>query len=167
MNSKTYEGATSAELKHPMVSQFLAIHNMFRSELANMLRFVDALLVEGQSLQQAETAGYIQTLAQATYRYTHYLHFHHHHESSGLFPELRKEGLEDGVIQRLEREHDEIASLISQLEGTLLNAAAIDPQVINSDLQRLSESLSLHLAYEESHVCPLLTRFSNWPMFGQ
>ena len=165
MNSTTYADATSAELNHPMVRQFLAIHTMFRGELANMLRFVDALLAQGQSLQQAEMAGYIQTLAEATYRYTHYLHLHHHHESSGLFPELRREGLEHEVIQRLEREHDEITALISQLEGTLQNAAAIDAQVINRDLQRLAESLRLHLAYEESHVCPLLTRFSNWPMY--
>jgi hypothetical protein len=37
---------------------------------------------------------------------------------------------------------------------------------VSRDLQRLADSLRTHLAFEESHVCPLLTHFSHWPMFN-
>ncbi|MBC8170418.1 MAG: hypothetical protein H7X77_02050, partial [Anaerolineae bacterium] len=41
--------------------------------------------------------------------------------------------------------------------------AAIDPEVMNNDLRRLADALQAHLAYEEMHVCPLLTRFTHFP----
>ncbi len=47
---------------------------------------------------------------------------------------------------------------------TLRGFAAVEPSVMNTDLRRLSDALRTHLAYEETHVCPLLTRFSGWPM---
>jgi hemerythrin-like domain-containing protein len=166
MTSTPYEGATPDQLRHHLVREFLGIHTMFRRQLDAMLRFVDDLLANQHSLAGPETTAHVQRLAQATYQYTQLLHFHHHGESSGLFPALRKEGLDDAIVERLEAEHDQIAALIGRLDLTMRNVAAVEPQALVTDLRRLAEALRAHLAYEETHVCPLLTRFSYWPMFG-
>ena len=166
MTTTPYEGATPEQLRHHLVREFLGIHTMFRRQLDAMLRFVDSLLANQQQLSGAETTAHVQRLAQATYQYTQLLHFHHHAESSGLFPALRKEGLADTVVERLEAEHDQIAALIDRFDLAMRDVAAVEPQAVDSDLRRLAEALRAHLAYEETHVCPLLTRFSYWPMFG-
>ena len=162
--ARPYEGATPEQLQHHLVREFLGIHTLFRRELANMLRFVTELMTRPELLAGPQSRMYVQQLAQATYHYTQLLHFHHHGETGMLFPALREKGLDDPVIERLNAEHDEIAALIDQLDGTLHSAAVFHPQVVDSDLRCLSDALRNHLAYEEEHVCPLLTRFSQWPM---
>jgi broad specificity phosphatase PhoE/hemerythrin-like domain-containing protein len=144
--------------------EFLAIHNMFRNELGAMLQFVDSLVTHQQRLTGSETATQVQALAQATYRYTQMLHFHHHGETGSLFPTLRAQGLDDPIIARLNAEHDQIAVLIDRLEAAVQTAALFDARVVDADLRLLAEALRKHLDYEEAHVCPLLTRFSGWPL---
>jgi len=158
-----YTGATSEQLQHPLVREFLGVHNMFRQELANILNFTEQLLAGEEALSGPETQARMQMLIRAGSQYTQYLHFHHHGESSMMFPKLAEEGLEAGVIARLEREHDEIAGLIDKFSEAIRNLATVEPEVVNTDLRRLSEALQAHLAYEETHVCPLLTRFASWP----
>ena len=51
-------------------------------------------------------------------------------------------------------------------QSTLHNVVAVEPQAVDSDPRRLAEALRAHLAYEETHVCPLLTQFLRWPMFA-
>jgi hemerythrin-like domain-containing protein len=166
MTTTPYEGATPEQLRHHLVREFLGIHTMFRRQLDAMLRFVDDMLANQHRLSGTETTAHIQRLAEATYQYTQLLHFHHHAESSGLFPTLRNEGLADAIVERLEAEHDQIAALADRLDQAIHDVAAVEPQAIDSDLRRLADVLRAHLAYEETHVCPLLTRFSYWPMFG-
>jgi hemerythrin-like domain-containing protein len=164
MNTQPYAGATPAQLRHPLVREFLAIHNMFRNELGAMLQFVDRLMTYKQRLTGPETTAHVQALAQATYRYTQLLHFHHHGETDGLFPALREQGLDDPVIDRLNTEHDQIAVLIGRLDSAIRTVASFDAGTVDTDLRLLTEALRKHLDYEETHVCPLLTRFSHWPM---
>ena len=159
-----YEGATPEQLRHSLVREFLAIHDMFRRELDAMLRFVDALIANKQNLTRPETLVQMQRLVQAAFQYTQLLHFHHHGESSGLFPALRTVGLAEPVIDRLEAEHTAIARLIDQLDAAMRDLAAIDPNQVDAGLRQLAEALRTHLAYEETHVCPLLILFSRWPM---
>src|SRR4051812_31064107 len=108
MTNTLYDGATPAQLRHPLVREFLAIHDMFRRQLDAMLRFVDALTTDEQRVTGPETTARIQRLAQAAYQYTQLLHFHHHGESSMLFPALHEQGLAAPIITRLEAEHTEI-----------------------------------------------------------
>lgn len=159
-----YEGATAEQIGHPLVREFLAIHDMFRNELAAMLHFANELISGDRKLTDTETKIRTQALIRTGMRYTQLLHFHHHGESSMMFPGLHEEGLETAVIQRLESDHDEIAVLIDKFDDAIRNFAAIDPNVITNDLRRLSDALQSHLAYEETHVCPLLTRWTHWPM---
>lgn len=162
MVNPPYEGATPEQLEHPMVQEFLAIHGMFRRELASMQRFVETLLAGDSDLDAADIRARVHLLSGAAFRYTSLLHFHHNGESMGMFPMLRGQGLAPATIARLETEHDEIAVLIDNLETALRNVATVDPRALNTDLQELAAKLSAHLAYEETHVCPLLTHFVDW-----
>jgi hemerythrin-like domain-containing protein len=134
---------------------------MFRNELATMLRFVNELADGRQSLNGLETQTRIQMLIQAGRRYTYMLHAHHHLETSVVFPQLVERGLEQAIIDRLNAEHDDIEVLIGQFEGAIRGLSAVEPAVLDNDLRRLAEALQAHLAYEETHVCPFLARFSH------
>jgi iron-sulfur cluster repair protein YtfE (RIC family) len=162
MTHQPYEGATPEQLRTPLVRELLGIHNMFRQQLAAILAYVDELISGRQSLTDAATTTHIQAVIQAGVRYTHMLHMHHHIETSYVFPSLQKEGLESSVVNRLNAEHDEIATLIDKFSQAIHNLATTEPAVLDTDLRRLSDALHAHLAYEETHVCPLLARFSHW-----
>jgi hemerythrin-like domain-containing protein len=159
-----YEGATPEQLQHPMVREFLNIHNMFRSQMEAILQFTNQLLSGEHPIDGLEAQSQVRTLIQAGVQYTQYLHFHHHHESSGLFPALAEQGLEGQIVKRLELEHDEIAALIDKFTASIHRLATHQPDTLTSDLRNLSNALQAHLAYEETHVCPMLIRFSRWPI---
>jgi hemerythrin-like domain-containing protein len=160
-----YEGATAEQLRHPLVNAFLGIHNMFRDQLTAILEYVNDLIAGEQQLSGPETKIRTQSLIQAGMQYTALLHAHHHSETSTLFPALQAEGLQTAVVDRLNAEHDEIALLIDRFSAAIRDLSAIEPEVMNSDLRRLAQALHDHLAYEETHVCPFLMRFSSWNSF--
>ena len=164
MTNVPYAGATGEQLESPLVRELLHIHGLFRREMENMLRFVNNLIAREQELTGAETKARVQALVRAGQQYKHYLHFHHHAESSMLFPKLvQDDPAMAPVVARLESEHDQIAALIDAYSAAVRDAAALDPRVIDSDLRRLAIMLKDHLDYEETHVCPLLARMKRWP----
>jgi hemerythrin-like domain-containing protein len=163
MTNPPYDGATPEQLRAPLVRELLGIHNMFRQQLAAILQYVDELIA-GRPLDDPATATHIQAIIQAGVRYTQMLHHHHHLETSYVFPSLQKEGLDDSVVNRLNADHDEIAVLIDNFSQAVRNLVTVEPAVLDTDLRRLSDALHAHLAYEETHVCPLLARFSYWPL---
>lgn len=165
MSTLTYEGATPTQLQHPLVREFLAVHAMFRRELNTMLTFSNELLNGEHALTSPETSARIQALIRVGIQYTQLLHHHHHGESDMLFPALKEQGLEDPVIDKLVADHDEIAVLIDAFSATIRQVSVIEPSVLNNDLRRLSDALSAHLAYEESHVCPFISKLSGWPLY--
>jgi hemerythrin-like domain-containing protein len=165
MNNAPYEGATAAQLESPLVQELLGVHNMFRSQLAAILQFANELIAGRAQLYGPETRQRVAALVRAGAQYATYLHHHHHLESDMLFPALAQQGLAPEVGERLVREHDEIAVLIDKFHGAVNNLAATEPAVVHSDLRRLSDALQAHLAYEETHVCPMLARMKGWP-FG-
>jgi hemerythrin-like domain-containing protein len=164
MTNPPYEGATPEQLRHPLVHELLAVHQMFRNELATILRYVNELTAGEQSLSGAETNARVQRLILVGAQYTQMLHMHHHLETSALFPPLQQEGLEKSVVDRLNAEHDEIAVMIDNFSAAIRRFSTIEPGIMDTDLRRLAEALHAHLAYEETHVCPFLARFSGWPV---
>lgn len=162
-----YDGATAEQLRNPLVREFLAVHNMFRNELATILRYVDELIAGEQSLAAPETTTRVQALILTGARYTQMLHMHHHIETSVMFPALQEEGLDVSVIDRLNAEHDEIGVLVDNFSAAIRHLSTIEPDVMDNDLRRLADALHAHLAYEETHVCPLLARHSRWPIFDE
>jgi iron-sulfur cluster repair protein YtfE (RIC family) len=163
MMNTPYEGATQEQLRNPMVNELLRVHDMFRDQLADIMDYIDDLLAGDKQLNAPETAMRVQSLIRAGAQYTQMLHFHHHAETSSLFPLLQKDGLEVAVVDRLNSDHDEIGMMIDQFNSAILNLAAVEPDVMNNDLRRLAQALREHLAYEETHICPFLARLKQWP----
>jgi hemerythrin-like domain-containing protein len=145
-----------------MVAELLAIHSHFRSELAAMLRLTQDLLAGRQPLDGAQTRARVQALIRASYQYTYMLHAHHGIETAQLFPALAAQGLEASVVTRLNRDHADIGALVDQFNADLHDLSAAQPAVLDTDLQRLAQALTAHLAYEETHVCPLLANLTGW-----
>lgn len=84
------------------------------------------------------------------------LHFHHTGEDAGMFPALAEQRPELApVIDRLRREHDEIAALLGHLE-TLISTEGVDPQRVLPEVERLIDELERHLTYEEEQLIPIL-----------
>lgn len=153
-----YEGATLAQLKNENVQQFLYLHGYLRNEMKMLLQLIEGLMDEGGLA--GETAeldqGLIQSLIQSGSQYAQHLHAHHHGETALMFPVLARAGLDDEIVQRLNREHDELGALIDTVMAALLQMKTADVARITADLGRLGEALRAHLDYEERHVCPLL-----------
>ena len=147
MTDLPYQGATPTQLQHPQVREFMAVHNMFRNYLEELLEYVDGLLTGQTAMTRPEALNHHRALSQAAHQYTQMLHHHHHLESAMLFPSLRQEGLDATVIDRLEAEHLEIAGLITRLDTTMADAATLDARLVDADLRRLAEGLRAHLAY--------------------
>ncbi|WP_119069428.1 hemerythrin domain-containing protein [Aggregatilinea lenta] len=158
-----YEGATEDQLRSPFVQEFLAVHDMFRDQLAAILGYVEDLLRGDGKLDGPDTAQHTRALIQAGTQYTQYLHLHHSIETEGMFPLLQDEGLDAAIVARLNAEHDELSELIDRFHAAILDLAAVEPDVLNNDLRRLADALRAHLAYEETHVCPLMARWTRRP----
>jgi len=162
MLNDSYVGATPEQLAHPMVAELLAIHNHFRTELAAMLRLTQDLLAGRQPLDGPQTRARVQALIRASYQYTYMLHAHHGIETAQLFPALAAQGLETEVVARLNREHDAIGVLVDQFSADLRDLSDAQPGVLDTDLQRLAQALTDHLAFEETHICPVLAKMTGW-----
>lgn len=163
MINEPYVDATPEQLRHPLVREFLSIHNMFRNELANILLYVQQLTAQEVSLDDPQTRFHVQAIIRSGSRYTQLLHFHHHAETDNMFPVLQQEGLEDAIVDKLNSDHDELGAMIDRFAAAIRDFAKVDPAVLTSDLRRLADALQAHLAYEEMHVCPLLTHFDRFP----
>jgi hemerythrin-like domain-containing protein len=162
MSSQPYEGATLDQLQNPLVRELLRVHDMFRNQLTAILQHLDDLYAGQGQLSAVETTIRTQSLIQAGTQYTQMLHGHHHGETDTLFPALLAEGLDPAIIHRLNAEHDELGAMIDQFNESIHHLATVEPAVMDTDMRRLAEALKAHLAYEETHVCPLLTRWTEW-----
>jgi hemerythrin-like domain-containing protein len=156
MTTLPYDGATPEQLANPYVRELLGVHGMFRREMETMLRYADALLTEDLPRSDSETQSRIQALIRAGSQYTWMLHHHHHLETDTLFPVLEDRGLDTAVVAKLNADHDDIAVLIDQFSESVRGLSAAKPDAATGDLQKLADALTAHLAYEETHVCPVL-----------
>ncbi len=81
------------------------------------------------------------------------LHFHHTGESTALFPALAAQHPElADTIARLQTEHDQIAVLLEELEKQV----ADPPPDLVAQVDRLVDTLTAHLDYEEAELLPHL-----------
>lgn len=84
------------------------------------------------------------------------LHGHHANEDAGMFPAIAERHPELApVIDRLRREHERIAILVEELRKAV-SAADADPADVLPEVERLTDELEEHLAYEEERLIPLL-----------
>lgn len=86
----------------------------------------------------------------------HGLHFHHTGEDNGIFPAVANQRPDLApVLERLDREHKEIAVLIDQLQAAV-SGERTDSQVVLAEVERLIDDLERHLTYEEEQLIPAL-----------
>jgi deazaflavin-dependent oxidoreductase (nitroreductase family) len=84
------------------------------------------------------------------------LHNHHAGEDTAMFPFLARRHPELApTIARLSREHDRIAGLVHELQE-VIRADGGDPLVVLAEVERLTDELERHLAYEEEQLIPVL-----------
>ncbi|WP_435224161.1 nitroreductase/quinone reductase family protein [Streptomyces sp. Tue6028] len=128
-----------------MAEGLKVVHDAFRRELA--------LIREEVTRQGAQLGAQLRvnclTLCQG-------LHNHHTGEGLGIFPMLadRHPRLAP-VLDRLRREHEQIAELLEELRRVVA-APGTGPGRVRSDVERLTTALEAHLTYEEEHLIPLL-----------
>jgi deazaflavin-dependent oxidoreductase (nitroreductase family) len=84
------------------------------------------------------------------------LHYHHTVEDTGMFqflddrhPELAP------TLDRLRKEHQKIGALLDDLQE-VISADGADPLLVLSEVERLTDELESHLAYEEEQLIPIL-----------
>ena len=99
MTNIPYVGATPEQINNPMVRELIAVHDIFRNQLATMLQYLDEVIAGDQPLVEPQREVLIHSVVQTGEQFAHMLHLHHLHETSTLFPALEVEGLElPGVV---------------------------------------------------------------------
>jgi hemerythrin-like domain-containing protein len=89
-----------------------------------------------------------------------FLHVHHTGEDELLWPVLRpRVTLDDGLIDRMEAQHHQVAAAVGDVErelpGWSASADAETGERIAARLDEMNEVLLEHLAEEEQHILPL------------
>ena len=145
------------------------IHDHLRAEMAQVLRAVRAVatdqVVAGQA--RAVVAGMsmgasYRSLGSFCGQYCSVVDVHHRIEDAALFPDLRAADPELGpVLDRLSVEHVVVHEVLVELDRALVamvTAGADELPAVQDALQRLSDDLLDHLAYEEEELLPALGR---------
>lgn len=84
------------------------------------------------------------------------LHNHHAGEDGGIFPFVRARHPKLGpALDRLGQEHVRIAALLDDLRE-VVSATDADPLHLLREVERLTDELEGHLAYEEQQLIPVL-----------
>ncbi len=103
----------------------------------------------------------------------HFLHVHHHGEDEGLWPMVQSKNPSTvPLVERMERDHEQIAPAISALEEAAVGyrTGALDREPLLSALAGLSDLLLPHLEREETEAMPVvsatLTR-RDWDVYEQ
>ncbi|GAB2956948.1 nitroreductase/quinone reductase family protein [Streptomyces pseudoechinosporeus] len=128
------------------------IHDAFRRELALIRKeFADA--GPGTTALGAQLRVNCLTFCQG-------LHNHHTGEDVAMFPALADRHPELApVIDRLSREHEQIAALTTELK-TVIDTADQGSEggitVVRKEVERLTDALEAHLTYEEEQLIPIL-----------
>lgn len=143
------------------------VHDAFRRELALIRKeFADA--GPGTTALGAQLRVNCLTFCQG-------LHNHHTGEDVAMFPALAGRHPELApVIDRLSREHEQIAALTEELKAVIDTAGpnTADPgseggpasvhrelvhrELVRKEVERLTDALEAHLAYEEEQLIPIL-----------
>jgi iron-sulfur cluster repair protein YtfE (RIC family) len=83
------------------------------------------------------------------------LHRHHTGEDLGMFRYLAEHRPElAATIERLRREHEQIAALVEELQAVLSGPA--DSPLVLREIERLTDELERHLDHEEEQLVPVL-----------
>ncbi|MFG2827757.1 nitroreductase/quinone reductase family protein [Streptomyces sp. NPDC048434] len=122
-----------------------AVHDGFRRELA----LIRKEITESGPGLGAQLRVNCLTLCQG-------LHNHHTGEDAGMFPMLGRHHPELApALERMQQEHEKLAVLLAALQK-VISAEGADPRSVLSEVERLTEEVEKHLAYEEEQLIPVL-----------
>jgi alkanesulfonate monooxygenase SsuD/methylene tetrahydromethanopterin reductase-like flavin-dependent oxidoreductase (luciferase family) len=138
------------------------IHDHLRGELAQLREAIDA--VEGGQRDPASLRSLLGRLTRRQNQcavgsfcasYCRFVTIHHTIEDRRLFPDLRRrDGALAAALERLEREHEEIAEVLADLDDALADMLADESRLadVRAAVDRLAEQLLTHLTYEEEQL---------------
>ncbi len=158
-----------------LVHELKWVHDMLRADL----RILAQLAVDtgaGQPAWQIQ-AGLALLAARSPLwqlkinclQYCHFVHSHHQLESMALFPGLRRVNPAlNPVVDQLEADHLRISGQLTEVEAAAGALGEADDPAARAHLiqalQRLSDDLLAHLAYEEAEISGTLRTLSSWPL---
>jgi hypothetical protein len=145
------------------------IHDHLRHEMAQVVRAVEAAALDARRAGDARAL--VQDLTMGTNyralgsfcgRYCQVVDVHHRIEDAVLFPDLRAaDPALAPVLDRLSEEHVVVHEVLVELDRALVAlVTAGEPELprVTAAVERLSDDLMNHLAYEEAELLPALGR---------
>ncbi|MFC4591708.1 nitroreductase/quinone reductase family protein [Sphaerisporangium corydalis] len=164
--SRSAPEADAAGEATDMAGKLLEVHTWLRSQLRQVRAEADAhfaALAAHDGPGEPPAPGLGLQLRRHCLEFCEALRFHHTGEDEHTFPALaRWHPHLAGVLARLGDEHRVIARLQDELLALLDGIGAADPGRFRAELDRMSEELGEHLAYEEEALLPVLAGIP-WP----
>jgi hypothetical protein len=155
---------------NPLFEELLTIHGLIRADLAKV-----ELLAEDcaggaapeelrKRIATLKSSSLLWQLKLGCLRHCRFVHGHHGLEDRAVFPSVRRVAPELGpAIDRLERDHREVAVVLGEVEGAALEVEVEGGRERLIDgLGRLQTILLDHLAREEHDLEPALARMGSW-----
>jgi hypothetical protein len=155
---------------NPLFDELLTIHGLIRADLAKV-----ELLAEDcaggaapdelrERIATLKTSSLLWQLKLGCLRHCRFVHGHHGLEDRAVFPSVRRVAPELGpAIDRLERDHRDVADLLVAVEQAALSVEdAGGRERLVERLAALQETLLDHLAREERDLEPALARMRSW-----
>ena len=150
-------------------AHLIEVHDMLRSELAQVRDIVDQVGSGSMGIGAARSAINQMTMRQNNWTlgaycasYCRVVTQHHSMEDQAVFPYLRgREGALEPVIDRLKDEHVVIHDVLDGVDRALV-ALAADPDAIDgvsAAVDLLTDTLLSHLSYEETELVEPLARY--------
>jgi Hemerythrin HHE cation binding domain len=149
------------------------VHDHLRAELARLRQLVEQLRAGSIDAGHARSSINEMTMRQNDWTvgaycasYCRFVTQHHAIEDAGVFPHLRTAEPDLGpVLDRLAAEHIVIHDLLTALDRAFVAYVGTPGNftVLDAALEALDDTLSGHLAYEESQLVPALSRHGFYP----
>ena len=149
-------------------AHLVEVHDGLRAELTRLRDIVEQVVAGEEQAHRARNAINELTMRQNNWtlgaycaQYCRFVTGHHGMEDRSVFPHLRRsEPALTPVLDRLESEHLVIHDVLEQLDEALVGlvSGASGSAELQRVVDRLSETLLEHLAYEEVELVPALDR---------
>lgn len=157
-------------MENPLFDELRAVHEMIRRDLAKV-----AVLAEDCAggaapeelrarIDELKSSSLLWQLKLGCLQHCRFVHSHHGLEDRAVFPSVRRVAPELGpAIDRLERDHREVATLLAAVEASAMDLeAAAGRERLVGTLSALGVTLLDHLEREERDLEPALARMGSW-----
>ena len=150
-------------------AHLVEVHDGLRGELARLRDIVEQVVAGEEQAHRARNAINELTMRQNNWalgaycqQYCRFVTGHHGLEDRSIFPHLRRsEPALTPVLDRLEQEHLVIHDVLEQLDDALVSlvSGTSGTAELQGVVDRLSQTLLEHLAFEEDELVPALDRY--------